>query len=116
MAGQSAGYRYTPEAASTAGIVADFYSDVKSKPTPAMLRVLVDAEVGDEQAGEDPTTNELCRRVAKRVRRRKDNRLSHIVAVAVVTGTFRWDEYFRGDREPESLQVEALCRLKRVKS
>ena len=64
MAGQATGYKYAPEAASTAGIVADFYSDVKSKPTPAMLQALVDAEVGDEQAGEDPTTNEFCRRVA----------------------------------------------------
>ena len=42
MAGQATGYKYAPEAASTAGIVADFYSDVKSKPTPAMLRALVD--------------------------------------------------------------------------
>jgi len=64
MAGQATGTRYTPEAASAARIVADFASDVKSKPTPAMLRALMEAEVGDEQAGEDPTTNQLCGRVA----------------------------------------------------
>ena len=38
MAGQVTGIRYTPEAASTASLVADFASDVKSKPSPAMLR------------------------------------------------------------------------------
>lgn len=79
MAGQVTGIRYAPEAASTAGIVADFASDVKSKPTPAMLRALVVAEVGDEQAGEDPTTNELCRRVA--------DLLGKEAAVLLPTGT-----------------------------
>ena len=42
----------------------DFYSDTKTKPTEAMRRVVLDCEVGDEQKGEDPTTNELCARVA----------------------------------------------------
>jgi len=44
--------------------VHDFYSDTKTKPTAAMRQVVLDAEVGDEQKGEDPTTDELCRRVA----------------------------------------------------
>ena len=64
MAGEATGLTYTPTPASTEAIVADFYSDVKSKPSRGMLRALVEAEVGDEQAGEDPTTNALCRRVA----------------------------------------------------
>ena len=42
----------------------DFYSDTKTKPTAEMRRVVLDAVVGDEQKGEDPTTEELCRRVA----------------------------------------------------
>ncbi len=42
----------------------DFYSDTKSKPTRAMLEAMIAAEVGDEQKGEDPTTNALCERVA----------------------------------------------------
>lgn len=42
----------------------DFYSDTKSKPTRAMLEAMTVAEVGDEQKGEDPTTNALCERVA----------------------------------------------------
>ncbi|MDP6706967.1 MAG: threonine aldolase family protein [Alphaproteobacteria bacterium] len=65
MAGDATGLRWIPRPSSTEGIVADFYSDTKSKPTPAMLQALVDAEVGDEQKGEDPATNELCRRVAE---------------------------------------------------
>ncbi len=43
----------------------DFYSDTKTKPTRAMREAVLDAEVGDEQKGEDPTTNALCERVAK---------------------------------------------------
>ena len=43
---------------------ADFYSDTKSRPTKAMRETVLSAELGDEQAGEDPTTIDLCRRVA----------------------------------------------------
>ncbi len=43
----------------------DFYSDTKTKPTRKMREAVLDAEVGDEQKGEDPTTNRLCERVAE---------------------------------------------------
>jgi threonine aldolase len=49
---------------SAAGIAADFYSDTLTKPTRAMLEAVLAAEVGDEQRGEDPTTNALCARAA----------------------------------------------------
>ncbi len=65
MAGTTTGTSYTPEPASAEPIHADFHSDTLSKPTPAMLEAMVAAEVGDEQKGEDPTTNALCRRVAE---------------------------------------------------
>ncbi len=42
----------------------DFYSDTKTKPSRAMREAVLDAEVGDEQKGEDPTTLALCERVA----------------------------------------------------
>ena len=42
----------------------NFYSDTQTKPTPAMLATVMDAEVGDEQRFEDPTTIRLERRVA----------------------------------------------------
>lgn len=42
----------------------DFFSDTKTKPTPGMRAAMAAAEVGDEQKGEDPTTNALCERVA----------------------------------------------------
>ena len=41
-----------------------FYSDTQTKPTPGMRAAIAAAEVGDEQRGEDPTTNALCARVA----------------------------------------------------
>lgn len=43
----------------------DFYSDTKTKPTREMREAVLEAEVGDEQKGEDPTTNALCARVAR---------------------------------------------------
>ena len=42
----------------------NFYSDTQTKPTRAMLATVMDAEVGDEQRFEDPTTIRLERRVA----------------------------------------------------
>jgi threonine aldolase len=42
----------------------DLRSDTVTKPTPAMLAAMAAAEVGDEQEREDPTTNELQRRMA----------------------------------------------------
>lgn len=65
MAGEATGVNWIPEPADAGGIKADFYSDMKTKPTDGMLRALLNAEVGDEQKGEDPTTNALCDRVAE---------------------------------------------------
>jgi threonine aldolase len=42
----------------------DFYSDTKTKPSRAMREAALEAIVGDEQKDEDPTTRELCERVA----------------------------------------------------
>lgn len=42
----------------------DLFSDTKTRPSKAMLEAMVTAEVGDEQAGEDPTTLALEERVA----------------------------------------------------
>ena len=43
----------------------DLYSDTITKPTRAMRLAMVEAEVGDEQKGEDPTTLRLEQRMAK---------------------------------------------------
>ncbi len=43
----------------------DLRSDTVTKPTPAMLAAMTAAEVGDEQYLEDPTVNELQRRMAE---------------------------------------------------
>ena len=39
--------------------VVDLRSDTVTRPTPAMRRAMADAEVGDDQYGEDPTVNRL---------------------------------------------------------
>jgi threonine aldolase len=39
-------------------------SDTQTRPTPAMREAIAQAEVGDEQIGDDPTVNVLCEHVA----------------------------------------------------
>lgn len=43
----------------------NLYSDTQTRPTPAMKAAMMAAEVGDEQAGLDPTVDALCERMAK---------------------------------------------------
>ena len=42
----------------------EFRSDTFTRPTPAMRKAMADAEVGDDQYGEDPTVNRLEERSA----------------------------------------------------
>jgi threonine aldolase len=57
----------------------NLHSDTQTRPTAAMRAAMAAAEVGDEQRGEDPTTNELERRVAEL--------LGHEAAVFLPSGT-----------------------------
>ncbi len=59
--------------------LANFYSDTKTRPSRAMREAALRAEVGDEQASEDPTTLELNRRVA--------SLLGKEAAIFMATGT-----------------------------
>jgi threonine aldolase len=43
----------------------DLRSDTVTRPTPAMRRAMMEAEVGDDVYGEDPTVNRLERRAAE---------------------------------------------------
>lgn len=43
----------------------DLYSDTVTRPTDGMRRAMAEAEVGNEQAGEDPTVNRLQAMVAE---------------------------------------------------
>ena len=43
----------------------DLFSDTVTKPSAAMRAFMCDAEVGDEQKGEDPTVNLLQQMVAE---------------------------------------------------
>jgi threonine aldolase len=42
----------------------NLFSDTQTRPSPGMLKAMTDAELGDEQLGEDPTTKRLEERVA----------------------------------------------------
>ena len=47
--------------------ISDFRSDTITLPTPAMRQAMMNAAVGDDVAGEDPTVRELERRAAERI-------------------------------------------------
>lgn len=57
----------------------DLFSDTVTRPTAGMRRAMAEAEVGDEQKGEDPTTRTLEQRVA--------DMLGHEAAVFLPSGT-----------------------------
>ena len=46
-------------------MIVDFRSDTVTKPSKDMLQFMMEAEVGDDVFGEDPTVNELERRMAE---------------------------------------------------
>ena len=48
-----------------AGPMHDFYSDTQTRPTRAMREAALEVPVGDERHDADPSTTELCARVAK---------------------------------------------------
>ena len=75
----------------------DLRSDTLTKPTPEMLAAMARAEVGDEQYREDPTTNELQRRMAEL--------LGHEAALFVPTATMANQMALRAQTTPGSTLV-----------
>jgi len=54
----------TPGSADRNAVI-NLYSDTQTRPSAAMRRAMAEAEVGDEQHGDDPTVNALNARVAE---------------------------------------------------
>ena len=73
----------------------DLRSDTLTKPTAAMLAAMASAEVGDEQYLEDPTTNELQRRMAEL--------LGHEAALFLPTATMANQAALRAQTTPGSV-------------
>src|SRR2546423_10855765 len=73
----------------------DLRSDTVTKPTPAMLAAMASAEVGDEQFREDPTVNELQRRMAEL--------LGHESALFLPTATMANQVALRAQTKPGSV-------------
>jgi hypothetical protein len=55
----------------------------------------------------------LCADVASKVARARKAPLADVVTVQIVTGEFRLDDYFRGDKRPLQEEVEASCAVQR---
>jgi threonine aldolase len=75
--------------------VIDLRSDTLTKPTAAMLAAMASAPVGDEQYLEDPTTNELQRRMAEL--------LGHEEALFLPTATMANQAALRAQTTPGSV-------------
>jgi threonine aldolase len=78
----------------------EFRSDTFTLPTPAMRRAMADAEVGDDQYGEDPTVNRLEERSAEIVGKEAgvyvaSGMLGNLCGVLAQAG--RGDEVILGD-------------------
>ena len=60
-------------------------------------------------------SRDLCKRVARRMRRRKSPPLSEVIEVRLVTGRYHRDDYFSaGKKDPISEKVHATCRVDRA--
>src|SRR4051794_26404986 len=57
-------YTPPPPDSSLPAVRINLLSDTQTRPTPAMREAMARADVGDEQIGDDRTTNLLCERVA----------------------------------------------------
>ena len=78
----------------------DFRSDTVTKPTPGMRQAMVEAEVGDDVYGEDPTANALQEKVA--------NILGKEAAIFVPSGTMANQLSFKSHTEPgDEVIIEA---------
>jgi threonine aldolase len=75
--------------------VIDLRSDTLTKPTAGMRAAMAAAEVGDEQYLEDPTTNELQRRMAEL--------LGHEAALFLPTATMANQAALRAQTKPGSV-------------
>jgi threonine aldolase len=73
----------------------DLRSDTHTKPSPGMLAAMAAADVGDEQYLEDPTTNELQRRMAEL--------LGHEAALFLPTATMANQVALRAQTKPGSM-------------
>jgi hypothetical protein len=57
--------------------------------------------------------DDLCRSIAEKVAREEKPPYDRIVTVQIVSGTFRFDDYFRGDKTPISERVRASAPVER---
>jgi len=56
----------------------------------------------------------LCESVADKVRSDAEPLYSHMLTVQIITGEFRFDDYFNGNKAPLKEQVRARCQVTRT--
>jgi hypothetical protein len=55
----------------------------------------------------------LCRTINANLVRRNDPAYADLVRVDIVTGSYRFDDYFTGNKQPQSERVNASCPVTR---
>ena len=80
----------------------DFRSDTVTRPSPGMLKAMVDADVGDDVYGDDPTVNRLESLMAERLGKEKalfmpSGTQSNLAGIMAHCG--RGDEYLVGQMQ-----------------
>src|SRR6185437_4206427 len=80
--------------------ILEFRSDTFTHPTPAMRRAMAEAEVGDDQYGEDPTVRKLEEAAAEKLGKEAacyvaSGTMGNLIAVLSHCG--RGDEVLLGD-------------------
>jgi hypothetical protein len=66
-----------------------------------------------EDAIDDRQAPRFCQRIAARVASRAGQRYRDIVRVEIVTGTYRFTDYFAGNRAPLAERLRASCPVSR---
>src|SRR5205823_14357952 len=56
----------------------------------------------------------LCQEIADKVGSDAGPVYTHVVTVRVVTGEFRFDDYFSGNKTPEKERIRATCQVART--
>jgi threonine aldolase len=85
-------------------MVVDLRSDTVTKPTKAMLEYMLQAEVGDDVFGEDPTVNALEQRMAKL--------FGHEAALFVPSGTMANQIALKAQTQPmDEIIGHQLCHI-----
>jgi hypothetical protein len=91
--------------------------DKKAEVKPVRDKKTGGKAARDKKAGtkvvRDSKVDELCQAIAAKIARETSPPYSEIVTVQIVTGTYRFDDYFAGNTTPLAEKVRGKAKVKR---